>query len=355
MAQRRSRGAARLARRYGVTGRLALAGALSLAMVALVVVVAVGALGTGGVTIERGEGAAVEVPAVSSAPSGPDADDAGEKDGGAAGDGEGDVASEDDPAVLVVHVDGAVAAPGVYELAEGARVNDAIAAAGGLAEGADTSSINLAAGVLDGEKVYVPLEGEDAPAAAEAGSAGAASGADDTPAPVNINTATIEELDELPTLLDMDVVFMDESVSPELAANIERDGVALMDKFTEKFEKLKMAVARLEDALAEYDRLRLDTIRDGVIQRFEFCAELAWKTAREYLIEQGYAEVNSPKAVMKQAYADGLIPDGWLELLNDRNLTSHVYDDAAAAAIFERIAQYHLPLFKKLIDNLENQ
>lgn len=194
MAQRRSRGAARLARRYGVTGRLALAGALSLAMVALV---AVGALGTGGVTIERGEGA-VEVPAVSSAPSGPDADDAGEKDGGAAGDGEGDVAPEDDPAVLVVHVDGAVAAPGVYELAEGARVNDAIAAAGGLAEGADTSSINLAAGVLDGEKVYVPLEGEDAPAAAEAGSAGAASGADDTPAPVNINTATIEELDELP-------------------------------------------------------------------------------------------------------------------------------------------------------------
>ena len=168
MAQRRSRGAARLARRYGVTGRLALAGALSLAMVALVVVVAVGALGTGGVTIERGEGAAVEVPAVSSAPSGPDADDAGEKDGGAAGDGEGDVASEDDPAVLVVHVDGAVAAPGVYELAEGARVNDAIAAAGGLAEGADTSSINLAAGVLDGEKVYVPLEGEgDARAACD--------------------------------------------------------------------------------------------------------------------------------------------------------------------------------------------
>lgn len=191
MAQRRSRGAARLARRYGVTGRLALAGALSLAMVALVALVVVGALGTGGVTIERGEDVAAEAPADADAPSGPDAGDAGEKDGGSAGDGEGDVTPEDDPAVLVVHVDGAVAAPGVYELAEGTRVNDAIAAAGGLAEGADTSSINLAAGVLDGEKVYVPLEGE-------AGSAGAASGAEDTPAPININTATIEELDELP-------------------------------------------------------------------------------------------------------------------------------------------------------------
>lgn len=160
------------------------------------------------------------------------------------------------------------------------------------------------------------------------------------------------ELEALPTLLDFDVVFMSESTSPELTANIERDGVVLMDKMNEKFEKLKSAVARLDEALNEYAQYKLDTIRDGVIQRFEFCTELAWKTVREYLLDQGYTEINSPKSVMKQAYADGLIPDGWIELLNDRNLTSHVYDDATAAQIFERISGHHMPLFRALIEKL---
>lgn len=66
-----------------------------------------------------------------------------------------------DPATLVVDVDGAVMSPGVYELAaEGARVRDAIAAAGGLAEDADTTQLNLATLLQDGQKVHVPRMGE---------------------------------------------------------------------------------------------------------------------------------------------------------------------------------------------------
>ena len=91
---------------------------------------------------------------------------------------------------VIVHVDGAVAFPGVYELAAGSRANDAVLAAGGPSEGADTSALNLAAPLSDGEKIYVPREGEAAdasvPAVAQEG------------APVNLNTATAAELDELP-------------------------------------------------------------------------------------------------------------------------------------------------------------
>ena len=65
------------------------------------------------------------------------------------------------------------------------------------------------------------------------------------------------------------------------------DGVILMDKMQEKYEKLVQAVQRLDEAIADYDQMGLDSIRDGVIQRFEFCAELAWKTLREYLLDQG--------------------------------------------------------------------
>ena len=85
----------------------------------------------------------------------------------------------------------------------------------------------------------------------------------------------------MPTLLEFDLVFVTEQTNPKLVANIERDGVILMDKMQEKYEKLVQAVHRLDEAIVDYDQMGLDSIRDGVIQRFEFCVELAWKTLRE--------------------------------------------------------------------------
>jgi competence protein ComEA len=103
-------------------------------------------------------------------------------------------------ALLVIHVAGAVASPGVYELNVSARVIDAVTAAGGPGADADLDGLNLAASLVDGERVYVPHIGEVDPAAVPSGGA-AVPGAptDDTPAgPVNVNTATATELESLP-------------------------------------------------------------------------------------------------------------------------------------------------------------
>ena len=104
-----------------------------------------------------------------------------------------------------------------------------------------------------------------------------------------------------------------------------------------------------------YNNVHLDSVRDGVIQRFEFCTELAWKTVREYLIEQGYADINSPKSVMKTAFSDGLLTNenGWLEILESRNIPSHVYDEKPAETIFESIKDVYTPLFSELIETLK--
>lgn len=109
---------------------------------------------------------------------------------------------ETEPVLLVVHVDGAVAAPGVYELAEGSRVNDAVLAAGGLVEGADTSSINLASPLVDGGKVHVPSAKELAATTTGGGSGsssslGSSSTGSTSSGLVNINLATAEELQTL--------------------------------------------------------------------------------------------------------------------------------------------------------------
>jgi competence protein ComEA len=102
--------------------------------------------------------------------------------------------------VLVVHVAGAVRRPGVYELEGGQRVADAIVAAGGALSGADADALNLAAPVADGDRIAVPLAGEEAAGGASAGGHEHAAGGDSAPdaAPVDINTASTAELERLP-------------------------------------------------------------------------------------------------------------------------------------------------------------
>ena len=173
----------RMARRYGFTGGKA-ATTLLVAVLAL--------LGVAGALLS-GRSAGVEITRV------PVAEHPADGDSSLAGEA-GEGAAETPP--VVVHVDGAVAAPGVYELAEDARVNDAIAAAGGLLSEADTSTINLAALVSDGAKVHIPTSEELSAgaqgASGESGNAGAPAGsASAAPTLVNINTATSEELQRL--------------------------------------------------------------------------------------------------------------------------------------------------------------
>lgn len=97
---------------------------------------------------------------------------------------------------LVVHVAGAVMTPGVHELPAGSRVADAVAAAGGLGADADGARLNLAAPLVDGERVYVVRSGEDAPP--PVAGAGAATAPGPGAGPIDLNAADEAALDGLP-------------------------------------------------------------------------------------------------------------------------------------------------------------
>ena len=119
--------------------------------------------------------------------------------------------------VLVVHVDGAVVRPGVHDVAAGSRVIDAVEAAGGLTSDADRSRINLAQPVADGQRIWVPAFGEEAPVVVTGG-APEGGGAPETGSggPIALSTATASQLEALP------------GIGPSLAAAIvehrEREG-----------------------------------------------------------------------------------------------------------------------------------
>ena len=89
----------------------------------------------------------------------------------------------------------------------------------------------------------------------------------------------------------------------------------------------------------------------AVIQSYEMDIELAWKTLKDYLTYLGY-KIQAPREVIKQAFAIDFIDDGdmWIKMIEDRNLTSHTYDETKAQEIVDSISEDY---FAKL-DSLYN-
>lgn len=102
------------------------------------------------------------------------------------------------PLPIMIHVTGAVSKPGVYSLPAGARVENALQAAGGARADADLETLNLAAILHDGEQLWVPERAEDPPSPGSPGTAGALSPESGLARPVDINTASQAELESLP-------------------------------------------------------------------------------------------------------------------------------------------------------------
>ncbi len=130
-----------------------------------------------------------------------------------------------------------------------------------------------------------------------------------------------------------------------------------MSRLEIKLGNFENALNRLKEAVEELKKDTAgDIVRDGVIQRFEFTYELAWKATKEYLEDVGIADKNSPKAVIKEAYAQRLITEekNWLLMLNDRNMASHVYEEKMAQEISDRIISSYVGEFDKLLVSLKS-
>jgi len=89
----------------------------------------------------------------------------------------------------------------------------------------------------------------------------------------------------------------------------------------------------------------------GIIQFFEMSFELAWNMVKDYLEEQGFVDVKSPRGALKKAFETGIIEDGhdWMDLLVDRNLTSHTYDEQKATDLEHLIHNKYFPLLNALL------
>ncbi|MGA2260094.1 MAG: HI0074 family nucleotidyltransferase substrate-binding subunit [Acidobacteriota bacterium] len=118
-----------------------------------------------------------------------------------------------------------------------------------------------------------------------------------------------------------------------------------LDQFMHALDRLNEGATQARDELD----------RDGVIQRFEFCFELLWKTLKIYLEDRGI-EAKSPKDSLRAAFGQGWIieEDDFLDMLADRNKTSHIYSREESQKIYDRITKQHIPLIKALALRLQS-
>ncbi len=122
-----------------------------------------------------------------------------------------------------------------------------------------------------------------------------------------------------------------------------------------KYMNLKKAYDRLLEVSKLYYG-KDDIIRDSLIQRFEFTYELTHKTLREFMKYLGVTLENSfPRTIYKKAYVNNLISNDkvWISLLEDRNSTSHIYNENLADEIANRIVREYVDAIGELVNNLE--
>jgi len=127
----------------------------------------------------------------------------------------------------------------------------------------------------------------------------------------------------------------------------------MVEELTYSLKKLNDAFDKLKEGAGEASG---ELERDGVIQRFEFTFELMWKSLKLFLREKG-VDTKTPKDSLQEAFRVGWIKDeaGFLQMLEDRNTTSHIYKKKLADEIFERIKGRYLGLIEQVIETLREQ
>jgi len=126
-------------------------------------------------------------------------------------------------------------------------------------------------------------------------------------------------------------------------------------RWKQRFQNFKKALTALRAAVELASQRELtDLEKQGMIQCFEFTFELAWNTVKDYLEEQGITGIIGSKNAVRYAFNEGIIEDGeiWMDMINDRNLASHVYDEETANNLFKAIKSNYYIQFNKLNEKL---
>ncbi len=126
-------------------------------------------------------------------------------------------------------------------------------------------------------------------------------------------------------------------------------------RWKQRFQNFEKAFAQLKSAVTQLENLS-DLEKEGMIQRFEYTFELAWKTLKDYLEEKN-VDAKFPREVIKQSFKYEIINKGdiWLEMLEQRNLMAHTYEEKIFKNVVNKISQEYFAEISQVYQYLKDK
>lgn len=127
-------------------------------------------------------------------------------------------------------------------------------------------------------------------------------------------------------------------------------------RWKQRFQNFEKAFLQLKKGVKLFENLD-ELSKEGLIQRFEYTLELAWKTIKDYLESEDEIIAKSPKSAIKNAFQIDLIDNGelWINMLQDRNLMSHTYNEDNFNKALNNITNLYFAEIEKLYNFLKNE
>ena len=128
-------------------------------------------------------------------------------------------------------------------------------------------------------------------------------------------------------------------------------------RWKQRFQNYKLALATVKSAVElAASRELSDLEKQGMIQGFEFTFEMAWNVMKDYLEEEGINGIIGSKGAVRHAFNKGLIEDGqvWMDMIKDRNLAAHSYDEKTAQDITTAIVNTYYAQLNAFADKINS-
>ena len=118
-------------------------------------------------------------------------------------------------------------------------------------------------------------------------------------------------------------------------------------RWKQRFSNFEKALSKLKEGIENNGADPIDIIKEGIIQRFEFTHELAWKVLKDYLLFEGIQNITGPRSATREAFKMALISEGeqWMDMIESRNNTIHAYNGKILKIEYDKIIHQYFHLF----------